>query len=204
MVRIFWNGGDIVSNVSVESRNLLEGIANGSASAFELFYDRYYAFVYSIAYKVLQDKLEAEDMCHDIFIEISHKAHTYDPSKGSVEAWLAIRTRSRCVDLIRKKREVLSDEVEAKKEKASYENYLSVEEIVMRNLDRQLIADAMNSLPVSQRNAIYGNYFHQYTQKELSSYLKVPLGTVKSLIRYGIKNLRKQFLSSSLKGDDKS
>ncbi|MBS4196168.1 RNA polymerase sigma factor [Lederbergia citri] len=193
-----------MSDVSVESRNLLEGIANGSASAFELFYDRYYAFVYSVAYKILQDKLEAEDMCHDIFIEISQKAHTYDSSKGSVEAWLAIRTRSRCVDLIRKKRDVLSDEVEAKKEKASNESYLPVDEIVIQNLDKQLIVNAMNSLPDSQRNAIYGSYFQQYTQKELSSYLKVPLGTVKSLVRYGIKNLRKQLLPSSLKGDDKS
>ncbi|MCJ8009272.1 RNA polymerase sigma factor [Lederbergia wuyishanensis] len=197
-----------MSNVSVDSCNLLEGIANGSVDAFELFYDRYYAFVYSVAYNLLKDKLEAEDICHDIFIEISNKAHTYEPSKGSVEAWLAIRTRSRCVDLIRKKREVLSDEVEKKKENTSIESYIPVEEKVIRNLDKELIVNALNKLPFPQKNAIYGSYFQQFTQKELAGYLKMPLGTVKSLVRYGIKNLRKELLSqkdfNSLKGDEKS
>nr|WP_280518696.1 sigma-70 family RNA polymerase sigma factor [Lederbergia wuyishanensis] len=187
---------------------MLEGIANGSVDAFELFYDRYYAFVYSVAYNLLKDKLEAEDICHDIFIEISNKAHTYEPSKGSVEAWLAIRTRSRCVDLIRKKREVLSDEVEKKKENTSIESYIPVEEKVIRNLDKELIVNALNKLPFPQKNAIYGSYFQQFTQKELAGYLKMPLGTVKSLVRYGIKNLRKELLSqkdfNSLKGDEKS
>ncbi len=183
----------LLKDLSDDSQYLLEGIKNGSAEAFELFYERYHAFVYSVAFKVLQDPLEAEDICHDIFIEISHKAESYNPKKGSVEAWLAIRTRSRSIDLLRRKQKIMTEELP---EPNKAVNLNPVEEKVIQRLDHQLVLSALNQLPEAQRKAVYGSYFKEFTHRDLAARLKQPLGTVKSLVRYGIKNMRKQLVQS--------
>lgn len=192
---------------SENSQHLLESISCGSIESFGDFYEMYRGFVFSIAYKILANKEEAEDICHDVFIEIAKNAHTYNQSRGSIEAWLAIKTRSRSVDLLRKKREIVLDEIERKKEQMEANKHISIEEKVMLKLDKELIGAALNKLPEPQRAALYGSYFEQFTHKELAAKLHKPLGTVKSLVRYGIRNLRKQLTDSrrvnSLRGDEK-
>ncbi|GAA0326160.1 sigma-70 family RNA polymerase sigma factor [Bacillus carboniphilus] len=195
-----------MNEISKDNQCLMEGIQNGSLEAFEKFYTQNYAFVYSLAYKILQDTQASEDVCHDVFIEISQKAHTYSKERGSIEAWLAVRTRSRSIDYIRKKREVLSNDIEREKENSRDERTSPVDEKVMENMDRQLVLSALKQLPEPQAKAIYGNYYESIPHKELASKLKQPLGTVKSLIRYGVKNLRKQLEQAKglnfFKGDD--
>ena len=191
----------LLKDFSDDSQYLLEGIQNGSEEAFELFYERYHAFVYTVAFKVLQDQLEAEDICHDIFIEISNKAATYNPKKGSVEAWLAIRTRSRSIDLLRKKKKVITEELS---EPITVTEFNPVEEKVFQRIDQQLVLSALNQLPEAQRKAVYGSYFKEFSHRDLAAKLKQPLGTVKSLVRYGIKNMRKQLvqIKSDREGDE--
>lgn|SRR5690606_3024393 len=199
-------GGEKMVRFSEDGHYLLEQIENGSQEAFEMFYDRYHSFVFSIAYKVLQKEQEAEDICHDIFIEISKKASTYEKSRGSIEAWLAIRTRSRCLDLIRRRRELLTGDINEERETSLPSHQLSVEDKVITRFEQQLIYKALKKLPLPQQKAIYGSYFNNFSHRELAEKLKVPLGTVKSLVRYGIKNLRKELQQSksfnSLGGDD--
>ena len=66
------------------------------------------------------------------------------------------------------------------------------ETITMGKLDRELLQEAIGELPLTQRNAIYAAYFQEKTQNEMATDWKVPLGTVKSWVRYGIGNLKKQ------------
>lgn len=193
-----------MEKVLMEDRKIwMNKIAAGSIEAFELFYEHYNQFVYSIALNLLKNKQEAEDITHDVFIEISQVAATYSPEKGSIEAWLAIRTRSRCIDLIRKKREIPT---EVQEDRTQTSIYNPIEETVMRQVDGKIITNALKQLPDSQRSAVYGSFFQNFTHKELANRLNLPLGTVKSLIRYGLRNLRKQLVQSKslnyFKGDE--
>ncbi|MCJ7841163.1 sigma-70 family RNA polymerase sigma factor [Lederbergia sp. NSJ-179] len=189
-----------------KERYLLEGMASGSVEAFTEFYEKYHGFIFSIAVHIVKNSSEAEDICHDILLEISQKADTYDPTRGSIEAWIAIRTRSRCMDHLRRKREIPTDS-EIDHDSLSIREYISMDETVMRHWDKKLVSLALKNLPDPQRKVIYGSYFNNFTQKELAAHLKLPLGTVKSLVRYGLKNLRKQLVKSKtlnfLKGEDK-
>lgn len=194
-----------MSNLPKENQDLLIGISEGSIEAFELFYETYHIFVYSIALQLLQNELDAEDMTHDIFIEIIDKAHTYDPKKGSIKSWLAIRTKSRCIDLLRRRKEVTTEDSVVRHEAKSVDQYIPIDEKLAKKWDKQIVISALQRLPLQQRKAIFGSYYKNYSHKELSSHLEIPLGTVKSLIRYGINNLRKQLKNRkdlSLKGDE--
>jgi RNA polymerase sigma-70 factor (ECF subfamily) len=61
---------------------------HGNANALSVLFDRYHRLVFSVAYRVLHDRGEAEDLTQDVFIEVYRKAHLYDSSKGTVRIWI--------------------------------------------------------------------------------------------------------------------
>jgi len=185
-----------VSTLSIlpcEVEKILEGLKQGSASAFDQFYERYVPFIYHIALKMLGDPMEAEDISHDVVLEILKKIDQYDPGRGSLESWLAVRTKSRCLDRIRKHSRHAWDPIDvAQYSLDRQQSTLSTEEKVLANMESEVIRKAIRQIPKDQQSALIGAYYKAQTQKELSETMNRPLGTVKSLIRYGLNNLRKQ------------
>ncbi|WP_010268562.1 RNA polymerase sigma factor [Paenibacillus senegalensis] len=179
--------------------SVLKEMLDGSPEAFECFYDRYAPLVMQIALRILGERMEAEDCCHDIFLEVLRRGDRYEPSRGSLEAWLAVMTRSRCMDRLRKKRKLAMN-----REVASFtpahehplptlaSNQQSPEELVVTKLQMDAVADSLVELPVTQRKAVVRAYLKQESHRQLASSWNVPLGTAKSWVRYGVNNLRKQ------------
>jgi len=166
---------------------LLHSAAQGCELSFNRFYERYVMFVLHIATQVLSDRNEAEDVTHDVFLEVYQKPKEYNPEKGSIKAWLAVKTRHRCIDRLRKKKPVLVHKLELLDTEADVKTELSV----LLQIEQELILDALQQIPKKQREVIYGAYFEEKTQVELSEHLNRPLGTIKSLVRYGLRNLQK-------------
>ncbi|MDC3413469.1 sigma-70 family RNA polymerase sigma factor [Aquibacillus sp. 3ASR75-11] len=170
------------------SIRLLTGISNGSLEAFDQFYEVHVEFVLRITKSIIKDQAEAEDVCHDVFLEVYQNPQQYKEEKGSVKAWLAVKTRSRCLDRLRRKKPVLLNKLE---------NLLTKQEIdaemsVLSQLERETVLEALKYIPKEQQQVIYGAYFEGKTQSEMAKSLNRPIGSIKSLVRYGLKNLRKQ------------
>jgi RNA polymerase sigma factor (sigma-70 family) len=174
---------------SVDGVSLLAEIEKGSLNAFDQFYDQYCSMVLGIALKMLGNKVDAEDLCHDVFLEIYRTAKSYNPDKGSVEAWLAVKTKSRCIDKLRRRK--YKKEYDDETFLHTIPDQEMVESKVISLLERQSLLDAIKHLPAAQQEVIYESYFNELTQDQLSQKKKRPLGTVKSQIRYGIRNLQK-------------
>ncbi|WP_019636830.1 RNA polymerase sigma factor [Paenibacillus fonticola] len=173
----------------------LAEIAEGSAAAFGRFYDAYAPMVYRLAEHCMQDANEAEDVCHDVFMEIMEKAGSYDPARGSVEAWLAVRTRSRAMDRLRKHQRLsVAEEWELDQETDILwsRGMESAELEALRKWEKEQLKQAMLAIPPLQRMALHGSYAEELSHREIAELMKRPVGTVKSLIRYGIRNLRRR------------
>lgn len=175
-------------NVKLDGSDLLKSLEKGSKEAFDLFYEKYVSFVLHIASQVLGDRIEAEDICHDIFLEVFQKPYEYNAKKGTVEAWLAVKTKHRSIDRLRKKQPILIHKLEQLDTPAA----VRTEMHVLRELEKEVLLEAMKYIPKMQQKVIYGVYFEDKTQKELAKSLNRPLGTVKSMVRYGLQNMRKQ------------
>ncbi|WP_163971439.1 RNA polymerase sigma factor [Oceanobacillus halotolerans] len=171
-----------------ESIQLLKQIAAGSRHSFDRFYEKHIEFIFRIAFQLVKDKAEAEDICHEVFLEVFQKYHQYNSRKGSVKAWLAVKTRSRSLDRLRKKKPLLIHKLE----RIVVQEEIGAEVQFLSQLERKVLMEALSHIPNDQREAIYNAYFKERTQKEIAQIMDKPLGTVKSLIRYGIQNLRKQ------------
>ena len=167
---------------------LLNQFANGSYQAFNRFYEKNSYFIYNIAYQIIRDKAEAEDVTQDVFLEVFQKHRQYNPSKGSVKAWLAVKTKSRSIDRLRKKQPLLINRLEGLLEKEIHGAELEF----LFHIRKDIILEALNHIPQKQREAIYRFYFQEATHKEIAATMGKPMGSVKSLIRYGLNNLRKQ------------
>lgn len=177
--------------------HLLMAITNGCEPSFDQFYNKYAPFVLHIARSILADSLEAEDVTHDIFLDIYEKPHQYNAKRGSVKAWIAVKTRNLCIDRLRKKKPLLVQKLELIDHEADVYTELSV----LLQIEKEILLKALQQLPKKQREVIYAAYFKGKTQVELAEKLNRPLGTIKSLVRYGLRNLQKhKHLIDWLKG----
>lgn len=191
-----------------EVERLLQDTHQQSIEAFSLFYEEFSTYVFRIALSMLKDKREAEDICHDVFLEVYRNPLGYDSSRGSVKAWIAVKTRSRCLDLIRKKERRQNERLRAEVEHMAH-TAEAPEELVLGKLQNEALRSALEKLPEAQRRVVSAKFFAAQTQRELSEELDKPIGSIKSMVRYGLINLRKHlqqsgWLSSSGGGNHES
>ena len=166
-------------------RSIVSGIRSGREDAMAQLYDRYSAIVYSVALRVLGETAAAEDVLQEVFLQLWRNPAAFDANRGSLAAWLAVITRNRAIDAVRKRRPTsdLEDMVVAAE--------LDVESEASRKIAIDTVRSALAGMPAEQRRAIELAFFEGLTHTEVAAKLGEPLGTVKTRIRSALQALRK-------------
>ncbi len=94
----------IDTNSMTSDLALVAAIRSGDEAAMAALYDRYSSIVYAVALRVLQDTGAAEDVLQDIFMQLWRKPAAFDASRGNMAAWLAVISRNRAIDALRRRR----------------------------------------------------------------------------------------------------
>src|SRR6266511_1420203 len=81
-------------------------VANGDPDALAFLYDRHSRIVYALAFRIIGDSPDAEEIVQDVFAQVWRQAARYDTTRGAVVAWMLMMTRSRAIDRIRARRGV--------------------------------------------------------------------------------------------------
>jgi RNA polymerase sigma-70 factor (ECF subfamily) len=68
--------------------DLIQQLILGNDDAFAVIVDRYQRLIYSVAYKLVKDEGEAEDVVQIVFLDVFRKKGLFDPSKGTLKIWL--------------------------------------------------------------------------------------------------------------------
>ena len=173
-----------------ETSALIARIAAGDRDAFSRFYDLLAPTAFGLIRRVLRDPEAAADVLQEVFWQVWREAPQYDPKRGSPEAWLVMRAKTRAIDRLRSIRRrdrtfvAPVDESVARSSEEPAENPAVVAE------DRSLIHTALAQLPEPQRRVIEMAFFEGLTQSEIAIRLREPLGTVKTRARLGLERLR--------------
>lgn len=171
-----------------QDSELIARIRDGDEDAMASLYDRYAGPLVALAYRILGDRAEAEDVALSALARAWREAHRFESARGSVRAWLTVMTRSRAMDAARRAR---TREATAGRDltagRATSEDPAGAAE---RDEDRRLVLAALAELPDTQREAIELAYYGGLSQTEIAARLGAPLGTVKTRIRDGMKKLR--------------
>lgn len=174
---------------------LLNLVQSRDEAALEMLYDSRSRLVYSLAFRIVKNKADAEEITQEVFWRVWQKAEAFDPNKGSPLAWLTTMTRRLAIDRIRSKRHKVRDReipldvapltVYGEDQQKSGENHLI--EMAQRNE----VVDAINRLDEKFREVIMLSYFEGLSHTMIADHLGIPLGTIKSRIRQAVGQLRK-------------
>jgi RNA polymerase sigma-70 factor (ECF subfamily) len=167
--------------------DLLDKVQRGDEAAMAALYDRYSKIVYSVALRVLRDPASAEDVLQEVFMQVWRSPAKFIATRGSLAGWLAVVTRNRSIDLLRRKRP--SEQVE-EMQLASPGN---IADEVERNSMMERARGVIVQLPTEQRKTLEMAFFDGLTHSEIAEMTGDPLGTVKTRIRSALLTLRKAF-----------
>jgi RNA polymerase sigma-70 factor, ECF subfamily len=159
----------------------------GDQGAMAELYDRYSSIVYAVALRVLGDTGAAEDVLQEVFLQLWRNPSAFDSARGSLAAWLAVITRNRAIDALRKR-----------KPETDIEHVIvSVAPDLVSDADRTRVAakirGVISTMPSPQKNALEMAYFEGLSHSEIANKTGEPLGTIKTRIRAGLLALRKAF-----------
>jgi RNA polymerase sigma-70 factor, ECF subfamily len=146
--------------------------------------------VFPLILRIVRERADASDVLQEVFWEAWRDAAGYDASRGSPEAWMVMRARTRAIDRIRATRRRSETFVAPLDEAMAAAPSHEAGDAADRAADRGTILNALDRLPDSQREVIELAYYHGLTQTEIADRLQQPLGTVKTRIRLGLERLR--------------
>ena len=174
------DGLDRVSTLSTEGaddRALLRAVAARDKDALQRLYTRHSAVLFALAFKVLSDRAEAEDVLQEAFVQVWKTASSFDEGRGKPIGWLIMLTRSRAIDRLRS-RKTRSRVAESMAHEAPIATETPTPSDEAAATERQqTVRDALKTLPVEQRTPIEMAYFGGLTQFEIAQQLSQPLGT---------------------------
>lgn len=154
----------------------------------EALYDAHHRQAIGLAYRILGDLGDAEEVVQEVFLSAWRSGHTYDPARGSTHTWILSMIRNRSIDVLRARRrrpvQPLAEGVDP------VDVTSDVPSQAASNVDAESARQALNALPPEQKQVIELAYFGGLSHSEIATQLAAPIGTVKGRIRLGLDRLR--------------
>ncbi len=193
---------DQVSEASDEQ--LLAQVRDGGKEALGHLFRRHARAVHNVAYRILRDEAEADDLVQEVFLFIFRKAGLYDPGKGRATTWIFRVAYHRAFDrrrYLKSRHFYASQELKdvglhlADKRKEIPFHEQSMEGI----LGMPLMARFNALLSPEQRETIQLYFFEGYALKEIAELTGRPLANVRNHYYRGLERLRKYVLPEKLR-----
>jgi RNA polymerase sigma factor (sigma-70 family) len=170
---------------------LLAGYATGDRAAATIFVRRFQGRMTGLALMMTRDRLVADDVVQDAFVRAWRYAASYDPRRGPVRSWLLGIVRNVALDRLRvssRRPEVLFAEPPAD---VPGDDADTADAVGEREAAAHVVA-LLDTLPAEQRDTLLAVSLHGLSAREVSDVTGVPLGTVKTRVRLGLRKLRDQ------------
>jgi RNA polymerase sigma-70 factor, ECF subfamily len=176
-----------IRGMSEASTDLIRRMAAGDQQAFSQFYDRHAALAHRVITRILRDADDAADVLQEVFWSAWKTADSYDADRGTPEAWIITRARSRALDRLRSVRRrsatfVVDEAIVARRSGPEYGPSQAP--------DRVAVKTALEHLAADEREVLELAYYAGLTQTEIAKQLQAPLGTVKTRMRRGLERLQ--------------
>jgi RNA polymerase sigma-70 factor (ECF subfamily) len=166
---------------------LITAIARGDRTALGALYDLHAPTIMGLAKRMLRDRAAAEDLVHDVFLEVWQHAAEFDAARGSVRAWIVVRARSRALDRLGRT---------ARDARAADRVGLDLGDApttpgAQSAVDGARVLGLVAGLSAELRAVLDLAYFEGLSASEAAERLSIPAGTVKSRLARALEHLRR-------------
>jgi RNA polymerase sigma-70 factor (ECF subfamily) len=169
--------------------SLMAALAAGDRQALGQLYDRQGPLLLALGLRILGDRAVAEDVLHDVFLEAWHHAREFDPTRGTVRAWLVTRMRSRCLD-----RRTAATRQQRLAEDAARQQEATASPDEAAPVDGARVRTQLGTLSPDLAAVLELAYFDGFSSSEIARRLQIPIGTVKSRMARALESLRQALL----------
>lgn len=170
---------------------LLLRVAVGDQTAFAQFYDRVSGPLYSMALRMLSNEQEAQDALQEGMEHLWRKAPTFDSTRAAAFTWAVMLFRSKLVDRVRRSatQSRTLEKVTTQMDPDDYDDATALVSLARRE-DCHIVRRVMTTLKEEQQELLNHAFFSGLTQQEIADQTGKPLGTVKTVIRRALIELR--------------
>ena len=170
--------------INIEQK-IVSYLEQGNRKALNLPYEHYSGSLYGVILKVTSNEELAEDALQETFIKVWKNADKYDASKAKLFTWLYRIARNTAIDKLRSFNNRFYKEVQIDKSDVYILPSIHINQDVID------IKKHLGTLDEKYQIVIRALYFEGLTQQEASEELNIPLGTVKSRLKIGLRELKK-------------
>jgi len=188
------SGSDAADQKMLMRENLRLIGTNRDEAAFAEVYDYFAGRVKSFLIGKGMNEDSAEELMQEIMLIVWRRAESYDPEKAAASTWIFTIARNRRIDFLRGKQRIeveLDDEI---LELESTERDIQEKHVASAQA-AALLSEALDALPLEQRQVVHLSYFRGQSHGAIANWLGLPVGTVKSRIRLAMQAVRSQFIA---------
>ncbi len=173
-------------------KHIIELLQERNDKAISLLYEHYGDTLYGVALKVVRDEELAQDVMQESFVKIWKKSDSYDSTKAKLFTWLFRITRNTAIDKLRS--------ISTKTDKEIQIDVSDVYSVGIESIKPEFMDVRENLDKIEQKYQIVLDalFFQGMTQQEASDELDIPLGTIKSRLKIGLRELKKIYETPTL------
>ena len=175
---------------------LVQRARSGDHGAFELLVDRYSDVLLRLISQLVRDEHLAQDVLQYVFLQLYRSLPTLRVG-GTLKGWLCQVARHRCLDELRRKRPALFSEIVQELEGSEFSPWLLLSDPELRPEEqleqdelRELLLEAIETLPLHYRTVVLLRYVSQLSFREIGQALGIPHATAKTYFHRARKPLR--------------
>lgn len=168
-----------------EEMALIERYKNGDKIALEILIKNNYKKLEGYILKLTCNKTLTEDILQDTLVSAIKNIDRFK-QRAEFSTWLITIASNKYKDYLRKHKEtdILLDVLPS--------SYSLENEIVNKDEVKRLL-NILKSMPADRRNIFILKHYYGYSYKEISNIIGCPVGTVRSRLHYGIKEIVSRF-----------
>ena len=173
-------------SISLE-QNIVQLLEKGETTAINLLYENYGDSLYGVILKVTNNEELAQDALQETFVKVWKNAKKYDSKKAKLFTWLYRIAKNTAIDKLRSYNNKFEREVQIDKS--------NVYILPSSNLNQDVLdlREHVARLDEKYQNVLKALFFEGMTQQEASEELNIPLGTIKSRLKIGLRELKKVY-----------
>ena len=178
--------------ISVLEKEIISLLENSDKKAITLLYENYSDALFGVIKKVIHNDEVAQDVLQETFVKIWRYSKKYDSNKAKLFTWLFRITRNTAIDKLRSTN--LKSDKEIQMDVSDVYN-LGTESTKPELMD---VRDNLDRLEPKYQIVLEALFFEGMTQQEASDELDIPLGTIKSRLKIGLRELKKIYGATAM------
>jgi len=174
-------------SITPTEQKIIEYLQKGDKRALNLLYENYSNSLYGVILKITVNEEIAQDALQETFIKVWKNASKYDAKKAKLFTWLFRIARNTAIDKLRSFNNRFHKEVQIET------SNVYILPTTNFNQDVMDIREHVGKLEEKYQIVLNALFFQGMTQQEASDELDIPLGTIKSRLKIGLRELKKVY-----------